>query len=113
MVQTITRQELRTKLAAPKGPIMIDALPDKDFRQGHLPKAVNMPHDQVETLAPKMLTDKKADIVVYSAGADCEKSRIAADRLKQLGYENVWVYQGGKKDWKEGGMQFEPTAKAA
>jgi rhodanese-related sulfurtransferase len=113
MVQSITREELRTKLAAPKGPIMIDALPDKDFRQGHLPKAVNMPHDRVETLAPKMLADKKAEIVVYSADAQCDKSRIAADRLTKLGYENVWVYAGGKKDWKEGGMQFEPTAKAA
>lgn len=113
MVQVITRQQLQARLAAAKPPIVLEALPEKYYRQGHLPGALHMPHDQVDALAPAMLPDRGAQIVVYCANAQCRNSHIAAHRLSVLGYSDVSVYAAGKKDWEEAGLPLESLAQAA
>jgi len=37
------------------------------YDHAHLPGAINLPPDQVRALAPTLLPDKYADIVVYCA----------------------------------------------
>ena len=113
MIQVITRQELQARLATAQPPTVLEALPEKYYRQGHLPGALHLPHDQVDLLAPGMLFDKSAQIVVYCASAQCRNSHIAAHRLSMLGYTNVSVYAGGKKDWEEAGLPLESMAQAA
>jgi rhodanese-related sulfurtransferase len=68
------------------------------------------PHDRVAELAPTLLPDRQAEIVVYCASSSCQNSHIAAQRLIQLGYTNVAVYAGGKQDWEEAGLPFETVA---
>lgn len=86
---------------------LAEALPEKYYRAGHLPGARHLPHDQVRQLAPSVLPDKQAEIVVYCASATCQNSHIAAKVLEQLGYANVAVYPGGKRDWQEAGLALE------
>jgi rhodanese-related sulfurtransferase len=66
-----------------------------------------MPHDEVDAIAPRLLPDKAAAIVLYCASDTCENSHIAARRLGELGYTDVRVYAGGKKDWEGAGLPFE------
>src|SRR6266705_3140894 len=98
MLKQIDREELRLKLAGPSQPVLVEALPEKYWSARHLP------HDEVDRLAPKVVPDKKAEIVVYCASRSCRNSHLAAHRLAQLGYENVAVYTGGKQDWMEAGF---------
>lgn len=109
MFQTITRDVLKTKLNR-KDVILVEALPEKYFRHSHLPGAINIPHDQVDALAPALLPEKAAEIVVYCANAACQNSRIAARRLGEIGYVNVAVYEPGKADWVEAGLPIEGSA---
>jgi len=51
--------------------------------------------------------DKDHAIVVYCASAACKNSHQAAERIAGLGYTNVAVYPGGKKDWIEAGLRLE------
>src|SRR4051812_34654552 len=97
----ITRSELQAKLAAQAPMVLLEALPAGYFQQGHLPSARNLPHDQVRRLAPDLLPRKDAEIVVYCASDTCQNSHIAAGVLATLGYENVRVFPGGKKEWEE------------
>jgi rhodanese-related sulfurtransferase len=39
----------------------------RDFRHAHLPGAINIPADRVPDLAPRLLPDRHAMIVVYCA----------------------------------------------
>ena len=112
MSKQISRSELRTRAAANPSLVLLEALPEKYFLDWHLPGARHMPHDHVRTLAPRMIPDKNAEIVVYCASATCRNSHIAADQLVQLGYHNVSVYAGGKKDWVEAGSPTESGAGA-
>jgi len=107
MPKTIDRDELRRKLAGANPPVLAEALPEMYFRDGHLPGARHLPHDEVERLAAGVLPDKSAEIVVYCASRSCQNSHVAAARLAQLGYENVAVYAGGKQDWSEAGLAVE------
>jgi rhodanese-related sulfurtransferase len=107
MVAKISREELKAKLDRREGVILVEALPEKYFRQAHLPGAINIPHDAVDGLAPAMLPDKDAEIVVYCANAPCQNSGVAAERLAQLGYARVCDYHEGKADWIEAGYPVE------
>jgi putative oxidoreductase len=105
-MKTITREALEAKIGA--GTITaVEALPAEYYRKAHLPGALHLPHDAVDALAPALLADKGAPIAVYCASATCENSRIAAESLERLGYTDVSLYVGGKKDWTEAGLPVE------
>ena len=98
MVAKITREELKAKLDNGASVTLVEALPARYYQERHLPGALNLPHDQVDALAPSLLPDKSADIVVYCASGPCKNSGIAANRLVELGYANVRDYHEGKED---------------
>lgn len=113
MVSTITRQELQALLDSPARPILVEALPEKHYREKHLPGAINIPHDRVDELAPSLLPDRTAPIVVYCANGPCRNSGLAAERLAELGYRSVRDYHEGKQDWIEAGLPVESGRAAA
>jgi rhodanese-related sulfurtransferase len=106
-MKTIERDELKVKLDGGAGVTLLEALPELYFKKGHLPGARLFPHDQVEALAPRLLQDKAASIVVYCASQTCPNSHLAAESLERLGYSDVRVYTGGKKDWESAGLPLE------
>jgi rhodanese-related sulfurtransferase len=107
MSSTIAREALQHKLTSPRPPILLEALPPRYFLEGHLPGALHFPHDRVSALAPALLTDRDAEIVVYCASDTCQNSHVAARVLSAMGYANVAVYAGGKKDWVEASLPLE------
>ncbi len=113
MNSTITRETLHRKLLSTARPTLLEALPEKYYADKHLPGALNMPHDRVDELAPALLPDKGAEVVVYCANRQCQNSHVAARRLAALGYSNIAVYAHGKQDWDEAGLPFESTMEMA
>jgi rhodanese-related sulfurtransferase len=107
MSKTIDRLQLLARLATMPQPILVEALPAKYFADGHLPGARHLPHDEVRARAATVLPDRHAPVVVYCASATCQNSHIAAQVLEQIGYTDVAVYAGGKKDWTEAGLPIE------
>lgn len=111
MTQMITREELFNRMDS--GAVLVEALPEKYYRDWHLPGARHMPHDQVRQLAPSVLPDRNAQIVVYCASATCQNSHIAARLLEQMGYNDVTVYGGGKQDWSEAKLPVDASLAVA
>ncbi len=58
-------------------------------------------------MAPRLLPDRSAHIVVYCSSRACQNSPQAARRLVALGYENVYDYEEGKQDWIAAGLPTE------
>jgi len=67
MVATISRDELKMKIDRRETLMLVETLPAAAYHHAHLPGAINLPPDQVTQLAPTLLPDKTADIVVYCA----------------------------------------------
>ena len=107
MTTKITRDELKAKLDRNERITIVEALPEAYYRKAHLPGALLLPHDQVDELAPGLLPNKDAEIVVYCANLPCQNSEIAAERLTALGYANVREYAEGKQDWIDAGLPVE------
>lgn len=110
MAETINRETLTQKLDSRRKPVLVETLPSAYHQQAHLPGALNIPHDAVDALAPRLLPDKNAEIVVYCASVTCKNSDYAAARLEALGYRNVFKYTDGKADWIAAGLPVESGA---
>ena len=83
---------------------IVDAQAPAMFRRRHLPNAVNLPRQRVEALAPVLLPELDAEIVVYCGSWLCRSSDRVAEGLRGLGYTNVRVYRGGRADWRKAGL---------
>jgi rhodanese-related sulfurtransferase len=103
---TVLSTDEVAELIATGGVTLVEALGPAYWEKEHLPGAVNIPHDQVDELAPSVLPDKDASIVVYCADEPCPNSGIAARRLAALGYTRVQDYAGGKRAWVESGRDL-------
>ena len=107
MTRIVTRSELQARLGANPKMVLLEALPEKYYDDWHLPGAKHFPHEQARRLAPVIVPDRSAEIVVYCASRTCQNSHIAANVLQQIGYTDVSVYAGGKQDWSEAGLPVE------
>ena len=67
MVATISRDELKGKIERGDKFQLLETLPPTAYAHAHLPGAVNLPPDRVSEMAPALLPDKAAEIVVYCA----------------------------------------------
>jgi rhodanese-related sulfurtransferase len=65
MVQTISRKDLKDKIDRGEDFVLVETLPEEQYRHTHLPGALNVPPDKLRELTPELLPDKEADIVVY------------------------------------------------
>lgn len=106
MTTPISRQDLQAKLEGGDPPLIVEALGSAYFADAHLPGAINIPPDQVDRLAPRLLPELDAEIVVYCS-AMCRNSEATARRLEELGYRHVLVYREGKEDWIEHALPVE------
>ena len=105
-VTTITRQDVAARIE--QGDVAVgEALPRSYWEDGHLPTAVNLPHDADDATIVATLPDRERPVIVYCANAACPNSGILARRLDQLGYADVAAYEGGKQDWIEAGLALE------
>lgn len=110
--QTISRENLRDEIKT--GTVtVVETLGSVYYDDVHLPGAINIPHTQVDELAPTLLPDKDAAIVTYCSNTACRNSEIAANQLRSLGYSNVRKYAEGKQDWTEAGLPVERGATQA
>jgi rhodanese-related sulfurtransferase len=106
MSAVITRDQLSAAIDAGSVTV-VETLGPHYFEQGHLPGAINVPHTEVAELAPSLLPDKDAPIVVYCSNTQCQNSAIAQGELRRLGYTNVRKYPEGKQDWEAAGLPLE------
>jgi rhodanese-related sulfurtransferase len=72
-----------------------------------LPGAIHLSPDAVRRVAPVLFPDTNALIVLYCSDESCLASDVAARELEALGYRNLRVYHGGKRDWVEAGLPVE------
>jgi len=67
MLNTIPRDELKQKIDRKDDFLLVETLAAATYHHAHLPGAINLPPEKVSELAPALLPDKHAEIVVYCA----------------------------------------------
>ena len=106
MAIEINAEELKKKINDKEDFILIEVLLPELFNLWHIPGAINIPADDFRDIAPGKL-GKDQEIVVYCRSLTCGASDRAADALEDMGYKNIIIFRGGKKEWEEKGYPVE------
>jgi rhodanese-related sulfurtransferase len=96
--------ELDRMLKAHEPITIIDVREQEDFVKGHIPGAINIPHDSWEN--PKGLQKDRTN-VVYCYTQVCHLAARACVGFASKGYP-VMELEGGFETWKEYELDIEP-----
>tara|TARA_Y100000589_G_scaffold317298_1_gene343181 strand:+ start:112501 stop:112965 length:465 start_codon:yes stop_codon:yes gene_type:complete len=101
-VPLIYAKDVMDSLSNNKPVVILDAREQEEYNVSHLPGAIYVGYDDFEPEKLKHI-DKSKTIVVYcSVGYRSEK---IGEKLKALGYKNVFNLYGGIFDWKNKGFR--------
>ena len=89
--------EAKALMDSESGYVIIDARTQEEYDQGHIPGAIMIPEYEIADRAEKEIPDKDQLILVYCRSG--RRSKIAAEELVKLGYNNIKEF-GGIIDWE-------------
>ncbi|MBC8141058.1 MAG: sulfurtransferase [Armatimonadetes bacterium] len=95
-----TPTDVEARIASPdfRG-VVIDVREQDEYRAGHLPTARGIGRGILEYHIADEVPDTDTEIVLYCRGGN--RSALAADSLRQMGYTNVFSMRGGFRAWDE------------
>jgi rhodanese-related sulfurtransferase len=99
-LEPVSRDELLDRLRSGTATVL-DVRPEDEFRQGHLPGALNIPLAQLERRLAELPVDR--EIVAYCRGPWCVLSFEAVALLRGRGY-GVRRLEDGLPEWKMAGL---------
>jgi rhodanese-related sulfurtransferase len=104
-MKAITLEDLKKKLDD-NNVKLVEVLDEDAYKAEHIQGAINIPLKKIGTEA-KDKFDKDDEIIVYCSDYSCSASPTAAKKLDKLGFNNVYDFEGGKKEWKDAGLPME------
>ena len=106
--EQISQKEAKSLMDNNKNIVILDVRTKKEFDEGHIKGAINIPVETIGSIPPAQLRDKKQMILVYCRSG--RRSKMAAQKLGTMGYENVLEF-GGIMDWGYGTAKDAPKAR--
>lgn len=107
----VTPEAIATQLDDPTAPLLLDVRSVDEFRDGHIPGAINIPYRQLPGQLDALAGSETAAIVVY-----CEvgvRASIAEEILHLAGFQQVTQLVGHMQAWRDHGLPIDtiPPAK--
>ena len=62
--------QLRSYLTGEKNAKLVDSRTPEEYQQTHIPGAINIPPDEIQAKAPRLLKDKAAPVIFYCRGME-------------------------------------------
>ena len=86
--------------------VLLDVRTAEEFAAGHIPGAINIPHDQLPNRLAEIAGAKSKEVVVYCRSG--RRSAIAQETLNAQGFKDVKHLEGDMLKWQE---EKRPTTK--
>ncbi len=96
-ITEVSTDEVKTLLEHQKAFYLIDVREKEEFSQSHLPSSLFLSKGWIEAKIHHLVKDKASTIVLYCGSGN--RSALAADNLRKMGYKNVQSMSGGIKKW--------------
>lgn len=64
----LTAEEVKKRLDQPGKVLIVDTRPEKEYRQAHIPNAINIPSSQFKSIRNLLPQDKVMPIIFYCRG---------------------------------------------
>jgi phage shock protein E len=102
-VQPLSQEQLLS--APPAGALILDVRSEAEFGSGHVPGAINIPHDQLASRLSDLDSEMARPVVVYCRSG--KRAGIASAVLLAAGYTNVLHLEGDMNAWQANGLPTE------
>jgi rhodanese-related sulfurtransferase len=83
--------------AADAGLVVLDVRTPQEFAEGHVPGAVNIPHEELEVRLGELESVRGGDVVVYCRSG--RRSEIALSVLEKAGFSRRFHLEGDFQAW--------------
>ncbi|OGQ66309.1 MAG: molybdopterin biosynthesis protein MoeB [Deltaproteobacteria bacterium RIFCSPLOWO2_12_55_13] len=103
-IKEISAQEADELLKKNGKYLLLDVREKDEYREGHLEGALSLPRGFLEIKIESAVPDKSTPILAYCAGG--VRSLLAANALKEMGYQDVISMSGGYTAWKTAGYNW-------
>lgn len=100
---TISRAELKALRDSGAPVTLVDVRSSAEYAGGHIPGAINIPHDQVAGRAAEL---GQGQVVLYCRSG--RRSALAAADLEARGRGNLWLLEGDMPGWQQAGEPVAP-----
>lgn len=94
--------------AADASLVVLDVRSAKEYAEGHVPGAVNISHDELESRLGELAGAGERDIVVYCRSG--RRAGMALDVLEQAGFTRLYHLAGDYLVWAAAGHPVETPA---
>lgn len=102
-VQPLSQEQLLS--APPAGALILDVRSEAEFASGHVPGAINIPHDQLVSRLSDLDSGMERPVVVYCQSG--KRAGMATAALLEAGHTNVLHLEGDMKAWRANGLPTE------
>lgn len=105
-IQTIRADELEERVDSNDDDLVIvDVRSDAEYMNGHIPTSIHISLEQIDSDYTRL--DKRKDYVFFCSAVSCGMSDTAARKLKDYGFHNLYVLEGGISAWEQSGYELE------
>jgi 3-mercaptopyruvate sulfurtransferase SseA len=98
----ISCEELKNKFDRDDKFILVNALDEDRFRAMHIPGSINICNEKD---IQKCLT-RNDDIIIYCTDEACNRSIRLYQLLEAMGYEKIYRFAGGLREWESAGYEL-------
>jgi len=79
--------------------VILDVRTPEEFSQGHVPGAINIPHDKLGDRIGELMGDRNKEVVLYCRTG--RRAGLAADTLRANGFTKLLHLEGDMQQWTE------------
>lgn len=107
-IKVVSGEELKKLLDNRAQFFLVDSRIGQEFKDGHIPRAINVVDKDMEIHKAKFPADKSHPIIFYCNGyPKCVRSLNGAKTALSWGYKNLSVYTAGIPEWEQKGYPIE------
>ena len=96
-VTDISQVELMQRIKTNHAQLILDVRSPWEYRGGHIPGAINIPHDQLDSRLAEIASFKDKDVVLYCASGG--RVVTAAKILRSAGFSKLQHLDGDMNGW--------------
>ena len=103
LVPTISPVDLSERAKSASSPLVLDVRTPEEFRSGHIPGAINIPHTELASRIDRV--EAEHGVVLYCMVGP--RARLGEKTLLDAGVPNVLHLEGGLAAWQASGYPVE------
>ncbi|AUC89362.1 rhodanese-like domain-containing protein [Alteromonas sp. MB-3u-76] len=85
--------------------LLIDVRSPEEYADGHIPGAINMPHENINGYLSKLEQHKNKPIIIYCRSG--RRAKLAMKVLQEHDFTDVMHLEGDILGWNETGLALE------